>query len=74
MKTKNLGNRLVLNKKTIVNLNNGQLGNVKGGILTLNTYVTVCTCIQTRCTCPTQIQTCTCETDEISQCVCPPVP
>jgi hypothetical protein len=51
MKTKKFGKRLGLNKKTIANLSDGQMGIVKGGILTLNTNETVCTCIQTRCTC-----------------------
>jgi hypothetical protein len=65
MKTKKFGKRLGLNKKTIANLSNGQLGNVKGGIDTLNTDVTVCTCIiQTPCTCETMYprKTCICAT------------
>jgi hypothetical protein len=56
MKTKKFGKRLGLNKKTIANLSDGQLGIVKGGMPTLNTNVTVCTCIiQTPCTCETII-------------------
>ena len=61
MKTKNFGKRLGLNKKTIADLSDAQLGIVKGGIPTLNTNVTVCTCIiQTPCTCETFLpDTCT---------------
>ena len=44
MKTKKFEKKLLLNKKTISNLSNGQLSDVKGGVLTLNTYVTVCSC------------------------------
>jgi len=61
MKTKKFGKRLGLNKKTIANLSDGQLGIVKGGMPTLNTNVTVCTCIiQTPCTCETMYPKNTC--------------
>ena len=67
MKTKKFGKRLGLNKKTIANLSDGQLGIVKGGMDEPNTYVTVCTCIiHTPCTCVTILPT-YCKTN----CTCP---
>jgi hypothetical protein len=36
MKTKDFKKRLTLNKKTIANLNNGQLAQAKGGIQTIS--------------------------------------
>ena len=45
MKTKKFGKKLGLNKKTIANLSDGQLGIVKGGMPTLNTNFSGCTCI-----------------------------
>jgi hypothetical protein len=41
MKSKNFKKKLVLNKKTIADLKNGQLGLVKGGILE-KTFLTHC--------------------------------
>jgi hypothetical protein len=45
MKTKKFGKKLVLNKDTIANFSNEQLGNVKGGIPPLNTHDSVCSCL-----------------------------
>lgn len=45
MKTKKFEKKLLLNKKTISNLSNGQLSDVKGGRPILNTNDTVCSCL-----------------------------
>jgi hypothetical protein len=59
MKSKNFKKKLVLNKKTIADLNNAQLGLVKGGVIP----PTLSECAEK---CPTNLCTETC----LSQCVC----
>jgi hypothetical protein len=54
MKTKNFKKRLTLNKKTIANLNNGELAQAKGGGLTpscptCETCLTYCSCTCETC-------------------------
>lgn len=57
MKTKNFKRRLTLNKKTIANLNYGQLVQVKGGAVT-PTCPTCETCLTyCSCTCETCVPT-----------------
>jgi hypothetical protein len=59
MKSKKFEKKLALNKKTIVNLNNGQLGHVKGG------------CVDTYPSCPFTISD-DCVTLRFTGCaVCP---
>jgi hypothetical protein len=67
MKTKKFEKKLTLNKKTIADLSNSQLGIIKGAIqsfpgLTCPT-VSLCICKITGCTgCQTCADTCTCVT------------
>jgi hypothetical protein len=60
MKTKKFEKKLVLKKKTIANLNNGQLGQVKGGLLPTRTDCLTCVdCPTDTCeTCPATCNTC----------------
>lgn len=61
MKTKKFGEKLALNKKTIANLSNVQLGKVRGGVSGYNTgccpmEVTVHDCTLITCkACPTYV-------------------
>jgi hypothetical protein len=61
MKSKTFQKKLVLNKKTVTNLNNGEMGDAKGGHLTLNYTCRPCDTIQTcdQICCPTFL----CDTD-----------
>ena len=66
MKTKKLGRKLVLNKKTIANLRNYELGNVVGGAAgTGNNSDETCYIN----TCPTQCLSCfdACETELLAR-------
>lgn len=54
MKSKNFKKKLVLNKKTIADLNNGQLGLVKGGVIPPS-LLTDCF---PKCPQPTYVETC----------------
>lgn len=47
MKTKKFGKKLELNKNTIANFGNEEMGKVKGGIPALNTNDSVCSCLAT---------------------------
>ena len=66
MKTKKFEKKLALNKKTVANLNNVQLSNVKGGgvipsdpgFACLPTFETCGTCAATCDTCFTECVTC----------------
>jgi hypothetical protein len=50
MKSKNFKKKLVLNKKSIADLNNGQLGLVKGGMIAPPSLLPLCTVTcQTQC-------------------------
>ncbi len=75
MKTKKFGENLALNKKTIANLSNVQLGKVRGGVSGYNTgccptEVTGLACTLITCeTCPTCV-TCAGLTCDISRCIC----
>ncbi|NIM16489.1 MAG: hypothetical protein GTO45_31135 [Candidatus Aminicenantes bacterium] len=62
MKTKTFKKKLVLNKKTIADLNNGQLGKIKGGKTGPTQLISVCVCqVPTENqTCPDTCDTCTC--------------
>ena len=64
MKPRNFERRLSLNKKTISNLNNGQMGNVNGGGPGPTAFPCEFTVHYTYCgTCPTEPPTCnTCVT------------
>jgi hypothetical protein len=69
MKTKTFKKKLALNKKTIVNLSNGKLGNVKGGKQEADTRL--CTFLRTECSCPaTCLNTCP-TVAEAAQCCAP---
>lgn len=57
MKTKDFKKKLTLNKKTVANLSNGQLGHVKGGCVEGTT-----SCLTRRLTCDTCTCFITCET------------
>jgi hypothetical protein len=48
MKPRKFKQKLSLNRKTIANLNNGELGHVKGGIKPTNYFMSC----PTFCTCP----------------------
>jgi hypothetical protein len=62
MKPKKIETKLVLKKKTIANLSNGKLSNVKGGCVnTFPSCILTDLCVTerfTNCVCPTE--TCTC--------------
>ena len=70
MKTKKFSRKLALNKKTIINLSNVQLGKARGGVSGFETGC--CHTLLTECTCT--LYTCnTCDgltCDKIT-CICP---
>lgn len=75
MKTKKFGEKLALNKKTIANLSNVQLGKARGGVSMFDTgccppKVTELYCTDTVCeTCPTCV-TCVGLTCDRTTCDC----
>lgn len=58
MKTKKLGKKLVLNKKTISHLNPNEASVVRGGQLTTTEYETCLTCLSCEPNCYTQLSYC----------------
>jgi hypothetical protein len=59
MKPKKFQKKLTLNKKTIADLSNGQLGKIKGGALTL----------PTRCRCVDSVDVCWVPTEAPETCI-----
>jgi hypothetical protein len=59
MKTKKFSRKLMLNKKTVANLNGNLMGRVRGGYQ--NTQTDSCCLVHTDC--PDCTQTCNCPTD-----------
>jgi hypothetical protein len=79
MKTKRFHKKLVLNKKTIADLNGYMMGNVHGGIDITNSQTDSCCLVHTDCpdctqTCLTNCNTCgaTCVTCSVCITVCDP--
>jgi hypothetical protein len=69
MKKKSLRKHLILNKKTVANLDEGLLGQIKGG----STEISVCIIFRT-CDCPTVYFNCTTQDPNqicVNTCNCP---
>jgi natural product precursor len=61
MKNKNFNKKLVLNKKTIVDLDNTEMNNLRGGVETETPTICRTRCVSNCDTCPTVgLRTCDC--------------